>query len=393
MVKILFDLLQVLYSALPLVTCTAVLALLSILLSKSIKKHATVYYIVLGLPFAMVAIPFIGRIAGVEIFAFSRIPYLGGIIRDYIHAGTFGFPLLIIIMYMGALNPRIKWVKKLMSIRKELSIISGFPIFAHSLIRVSNNFPRSLKYFTHHDEFMETARTANEAGTLISNFSFALVGIVLLIIFIPLWVTSFDSVRKRMGGKSWKKLQKWSYVLYALLFIHAMGIQVGGMLNPRGGGRPQVENVQTSDNRIAAENIRTQTDAENESTQANPERRGRGRRPAESDNETQPESANHQTGRERAYGNRETGASEQDNAGNVQPEAGSSNQREVAASSGRNGHGQSASVADIKVGQRAKQYIHIISLVLIFGSYLYLRLRKAGTDKAKKQSQTTEERD
>ncbi|MDR1403276.1 MAG: ferric reductase-like transmembrane domain-containing protein [Tannerellaceae bacterium] len=392
MVKILFDLMQVLYSALPLATCTAVLALLSVLLSKSIKKHATVYYIVLGLPFAMVAIPFIGRIFGIEIFAFSRIPFLGGIIRDYIHAGTFGFPLLIIIMYMGALNPRITWVKKLMSIRKELSIISGFPIFAHSLIRVSNNFPRSLKYFTSHGEYMETARIVNEAGTLISNFSFALVGIVLLVIFIPLWITSFDSVHRRMGSIKWKKWQKWSYVLYALLFIHATGIQVGGLLNPRGGGRAQVENVQTSDNRTVAGNIRNQTGAENEGTQTNSERRGRGRRLEENDNETQTESANHPTDREQVNGNRESAVSERDNVRNVQPEGGRSNQGEVSASSERGGHGQSASVVDIKVGQLAKQYIHIISLVLIFGSYLFLRLRKAETDRAKRKSRTAEER-
>jgi DMSO/TMAO reductase YedYZ heme-binding membrane subunit len=242
MVKILFDFIQFLYATLPLLTCVAVFALLGILLSKSIKKHAAIYYIVLGLPLVLVAIPFIGRLLGIEMFNFTGIPFLGGILRDYIHAGTFGFPLLIIIMYMGALNPKFTWVKKLMSIRKELSIISGFPVFAHALIRVSNNFPRALKYFTFHSEYMETAKVTNEMGAWISNFSFVL-GIVLLILFIPLWVTSFDTVRKRMGGRRWKKLQRWAYVLYALLFIHAVGIQVGGLLNPRG-GHAQVEHLQ-----------------------------------------------------------------------------------------------------------------------------------------------------
>ena len=333
MIKILFDLLQVLYSALPLLTCIAVLTLLSVLLSKTIKRHASLWYIILGLPLLMVAIPFIGRMCGIETFSFNRIPYLGGILRDYIHAGTFGFPLLIIIMYMGALAPRIQWVKKLMSIRKELSIISGFPIFAHSLIRVSNNFPRALAYFSRHDEYMETGRVVNEAGSWISNFSFVL-GIVLLIIFIPLWFTSFGPVRRRMGSIQWKKLQKWSYVLYALLFIHAAGIQVGGMLNPRGGGRAQTENTQAPNHRAAAEGMPDPGGEERARAreQANPERRH-----------------------------------------------------------GGSGHGQSASVADIQVGQQAKQYIHIFSLVLIFGSYLYLRLRKARTGRAGRQPQAAEE--
>jgi hypothetical protein len=37
-------------------------------------------------------------------------------------------------------------------------------------------------------------------------------------------------------------------------------------------------------------------------------------------------------------------------------------------------------LSDIKVSAPVKGYIHIISLILIFGSYLYLRLRKAKRD-------------
>ncbi|MDR1652135.1 MAG: hypothetical protein LBS01_00515 [Prevotellaceae bacterium] len=43
----------------------------------------------------------------------------------------------------------------------------------------------------------------------------------------------------------------------------------------------------------------------------------------------------------------------------------------------------SAGFDDIKVSPQAKQYVHITSLLLIFGSYLYLRLKKAGKDSAK----------
>jgi DMSO/TMAO reductase YedYZ heme-binding membrane subunit len=401
MVKILFDFVQFLYAALPLITCVAVLALLSVLLSKSIKKHAAVYYLVTGLPFALVAIPFIGRICGVETFSVNRIPFLGGILRDYIHAGTFGFPLLIIIMYAGALNIRFKWVKKLMSIRKELSIISGFPIFTHSLIRVSSNFPRSLAYFTRHDEYMETARAANEAGQWISNFSLVL-GIVLLILFIPLWVTSFDSVRKRMGGAKWKKLQKWSYVLYALLFIHAAGLQVGGLLNPRGGGHAQTENTQAPDNRIAAENVRNQPEERAPGAQTvQPEGSGRGNQgevsasPARGgDGRAQTENAQAPDHRIAAENIRNQPEERTPGAQTVQPEgSGRGNQGEVSASPARSGggRGQSPGFADIKVSQQVKQYIHIVSLILIFGSYLYLRLRKARTDRSKRKSQTAEE--
>ena len=343
MIKILFELLEFLRSCAPLLVSLSVLTLFFILLSKSIKKHATTYYIVFALPFLLYLIPYTFNLFGIEVFSFNRLPVLGEIIRDYIHVGAFAHPILIIIMYVGALDPKVPAVKKLLSIRKEISILSGFPILTHSLVRVTNNFPRALKYFTNNAEYMENARVTSELGLEISNFSFVL-GIVLLVIFIPLWITSFDSVHKRMGRAKWKKLQKWSYVLYALLFIHAMGIQVGGMLNPRGGRAPQPS--------IEATASETQT-------------RGRGGENA------RPIAENR----------------DRQNQGNSQsmnsPEGGKPEVQAGRQSSG--GHGAAAKgISDIEVSRQVKQQIHITSLVLIYGSYLYLRLRKAKKDAAKK---------
>lgn len=244
MVKLLIDLLDFLRTCAPLLTSLAVLTLICILLSKSIKKYSKVYYIILAIPFVLVALPFIARLFGIEMAGFVRIPFLGEIIRDYIHMGTFGHPLLIIIMYMGALDPKIPAVNKLMSIRKELSIICGFPVLTHSLIRVVNNFPNALKFFTNNEEYLANTKVVSELGAGISSFSYVF-GILMVILFIPLWVTSFGAVRRRMGQTKWKKLQRWSYVLYATLFIHAMCIQIGGMLNPRGGHAPRQAAVET----------------------------------------------------------------------------------------------------------------------------------------------------
>jgi DMSO/TMAO reductase YedYZ heme-binding membrane subunit len=314
---------------------TAVLTLLSVLLSKSIKRHATVYYIVFAIPFALVAIPFIGRLFGAEIFNFGRIPFLGGILRDYIHAGTLGFPLLIIIMYMGALNAKNPIVKKLLSIRKELSILSGFPILTHSLIRVTNNFPNSLKFFTDNEGYMASGRVTNALGAGITSFSFVL-GVLMLALFLLLWITSFDFVHKRMSGVKWKKLQRWSYVLYAMLFIHAMGIQVGAILNPRERAMSQPAVEATAAAKDSRENPRLQGERS--------ERGGRG------------------------------------DSNAVQPPATTDNSNrasEAARPAARGGRQQSPGFADISVSSQTKRNIHIASLLLIFGSYLYLRVRKA----------------
>ena len=335
MIKLFIDFIQFLYAAAPLLMSVAVLTLLAVLLSKSIKRHATAYYIVAAIPFVMVAIPAAGGWFGIELFSFNRIPLLGGLLRDYIHAGTLGFPLLIIIMYMGALDMKIPWVKKLMSIRKELSILSGFPILTHSLIRVTHNFPSALKFFTDNEGYMASGRVTSALGAGISSFSFVL-GLLMLALFLVLWVTSFDAVHKRMGGVRWKKLQRWSYVLYAMLFIHAMGIQVGGMLNPRGGARPQPAVEVTA------------------TTPAAPESRSIESRPLQ----------------------QRAGRGEHSGGNAVQP-ADSSKHTEAAQAPAGSGHRQSQGFADITVGSQAKRHIHIASLLLIFGSYLYLRLRKA----------------
>jgi DMSO/TMAO reductase YedYZ heme-binding membrane subunit len=323
MVKLLLDLIQFLNTLAPLLVALGVLTLLAVLLSKSIKKHAVIYYIAFALPF----IPFFLRLFGLEVFSFSRIPLLGGVARDYAHAGTLGFPLLVIIMYTGALDAKIPWVKRLMSIRKELSIISGFPIFTHAIVRF-NQGVNGLRFFTDNEAYAAGGRVTSALGAGLSSFSFAL-GILMLALFFLLWITSFDFVRERMGGVAWKKLQRWSYVLYAMLFIHAMGIQTGGMLNPRGGrvqARPAVEVVATAADAPAA--------------------RG-GNRLQPPDNNTRTEAT---------------------------PPA------------IRGGRQQTPGFADINVDSQTKRYVHIASLLLIFGSYLYLRLRKARIARRKRQS-------
>ncbi|MDR1602869.1 MAG: ferric reductase-like transmembrane domain-containing protein, partial [Tannerella sp.] len=335
MIKLFIDFIQFLYTVAPLLTSLAVLTLLAVLLSKSIKKHATVYYIVLAIPFVLVTVPFIGRLLGFEMFNFNQIPFLGGIMRDYIHMGTLGFPLLVIIMYIGALNPKNPHVKKLLGIRKELSVLSGFPILTHSLIRVTNNFPNALKFFTDNEGYMASTKVTSELGAGITNFSFVL-GILMLAIFLPLWVTSFNSIHKRLGNVKWKKFQKWSYVLYATLFIHAMGIQAGSLLNPR--ERPAVE--------VTA----AKTDTRDGNSRENPNVQERAEK-GESGDKNAAQTADRRGGNQ---------------SGTARPAGG--------------GRPQSPGFADIHVTPQTRQYLHITSLLLIFGSYLYLRLRKAKRD-------------
>ena len=356
MIKVIFDFLQFLLTCVPLLTSLAIFTLLSIWLAKSIRKNSKIYYAILAIPFFLVAIPTVFRWCGIPLSVnFVGIPVLGVILRDYIHMGVLGHPLLIIIMYMGALDPKISFVKKLMSIRKELSIIVGFPVLTHSLVRVANNFATPLQFFTDREAYLVDNPVTSELGAGISNFSLVF-GIVMLVIFLPLWVTSFDSVRKRMGAGQWKKLQKWSYVLYATLFIHASGIAIGGMMNPRGGGAPPRNTAEVTVQQIISENSQSEQATRSADGGNHNERRG-GERGGKPQSE-QVINDNQQVGEQ-----------------TVRPtENRSQNTQQVAAPQGRV---MPKSFGDFQVPRSAVQYLHLVSLVLIYGSYLYLRIRKA----------------
>jgi DMSO/TMAO reductase YedYZ heme-binding membrane subunit len=345
MVKLFVDLIQFLNATAPLLMAVAVLTLLAVLLAKSIKKHAAVYYTVAAIPFAMVAVPFVARWFGVEMPALSRIPLLGGLLRDYIHAGTLGFPLLIIIMYTGALNAKNPWAKRLLSIRKELSILSGFPILTHSLVRVTHNFPGALKFFTGSEGGAAGGHATSALGAALSNFSFVL-GVLLLALFLLLWVTSFDAVHRRLGGIRWKRVQRWSYALYAMLFIHAMGIQLGAMLNPRERAQPRPAVEVTSTANGERQTVNGTLPGSVEDTPPRPSPTGR-----------------EQNAPSFGGGRGEVPSGEGAGAGVRTPTV--------------RGHQQSAGFADLTVAPQAKRYIHVASLLLIFGSYLYFRIRKS----------------
>jgi DMSO/TMAO reductase YedYZ heme-binding membrane subunit len=246
MVKTVFDFLQFMLANVPLLTSLTVFALLSVVLARLVKRRSRLCYLVAAIPALLVAVPLILRWCGVEVSGFTGVPVLGQILRDYIHMGTLGHPLLIVIMYMGALDARREWVRRLMSIRGELSILVGFPVLTHSLVRVAS-VTGAWKFFTDQQGYLSATPVTSVTGAWFTNFSF-LLGVILIVLFVPLWLTSFPAVRRRMGAVRWKRLQRWAYVMYAVMFLHAAGIQAGGMLNPRGGGsgsgmRPATEQV------------------------------------------------------------------------------------------------------------------------------------------------------
>lgn len=202
-----------------------------LLLAKSIKRHSKIYYIAFALPAVLCALQEIFSLLGIEQLNFYKLPVIGEIMMQYIHMAGFGYPLLVIIMYVGALNPKNQSVKKILSIRKELSIISGFPILVHAFIRITYNLPQSFSFFADIDGYIEhNDRVYSTLGQILSNSGYIL-GIFMTILFFVLWITSFKSIHRRLGQKKWKKIQNWSYLLYAMLFLHSVLLNTGWMID------------------------------------------------------------------------------------------------------------------------------------------------------------------
>jgi uncharacterized protein with FMN-binding domain len=104
-------------------------------------------------------------------------------------------------MFVGAFKRDSKISKRLRSIRKEYSIIGFILLIPHFIIYL-NNF-------------------------INGDYPWEWYGIFAMIIMIPLFTTSFNIFKKKINMKNWKKLQRLSYIVYALIFIHLMIVGSG----------------------------------------------------------------------------------------------------------------------------------------------------------------------
>lgn len=131
-----------------------------------------------------------------------------------------GICLYFIVMFVGTLD-RTPWVKRLLSIRSELSVIGGIIIAAH-LVRVVGFFTLSL-----------TPMWGRIWGDPAAVFMFAaavVVGVPLTVTFLIPWITSFKVVRKRLSPKVWKRTQLLAYPFVVLMAAQGFLLAVGHAL-------------------------------------------------------------------------------------------------------------------------------------------------------------------
>ncbi len=115
--------------------------------------------------------------------------------------------MFTIVMYTGVLDKKKDITKKLLSIRGELSIIACILTLGHNILYGITNFA-----------ILFTNPTSFKLPKLIA----AIISVILIIIMIPLMITSFPNVRKKIPFKTWKAIQRSAYVFYGLIYVHVM---------------------------------------------------------------------------------------------------------------------------------------------------------------------------
>ena len=110
-------------------------------------------------------------------------------------------------MFIGALGHGNPVRRMLMPVRTELSLLGCIAILGHVGVY-------ALSYLTLFGRF----------GHLRLLIEVALVvALVLVVLLIPLAVTSVPAVKRAMNGVLWKRVQRLAYVFFGVLFVH-MGV-------------------------------------------------------------------------------------------------------------------------------------------------------------------------
>ncbi len=152
------------------------LGLLGFYLPSKLKKNKVILYIIF-------------TVLGVLSFVFRDVN-----ITTPINQGYLGFAFFYVVMITGIFNKDSKLFKNLNSVRSIYSIIGFIILTPHAIFYILDKF--------------------------IDNGLFDVVGLLAYLIMIPLFITSFQNIDNPQVKFRWKKIQRFAYIVYVLIFVH-----------------------------------------------------------------------------------------------------------------------------------------------------------------------------
>ena len=147
------------------------------------------------------------------------LPFLDFFFKKIMQRGVLAGSLFIWVMLAPVLPKSFAGRKTIYLLRGEMAICA-------SLITLAHNLAFGGKYFG--------ALFFGQGHISLMELHAAIVSCLMILLLIPLTITSFQAVRRKMQGKTWKKLQNWSFLFYLLLYLHIFFIYQGALIRGKG---------------------------------------------------------------------------------------------------------------------------------------------------------------
>ena len=147
------------------------------------------------------------------------LPFLDFFFKKIMQRGILAGSLFILVMLAPVLP-------KSFSGRKTIYLFRGEMAICASLITLAHNLAFGGKYFG--------ALFLGQGHISLMELHAAIVSCLMILLLIPLTITSFQAVRRKMQAKTWKRLQNWSYLFYLLLYLHIFFIYQGALIRGKG---------------------------------------------------------------------------------------------------------------------------------------------------------------
>ena len=147
------------------------------------------------------------------------LPFLDFFFKKIMQRGILAGSLFILVMLAPVLPKRFSGRKTIYLLRGEMAISA-------SLITLAHNLAFGGKYFG--------AVFFGQGHISLMELHAAIVSCLMILLLIPLTITSFQTVRRKMQAKTWKKVQNWSYLFYLLLYLHIFFIYQGALIRGKG---------------------------------------------------------------------------------------------------------------------------------------------------------------
>lgn len=161
---------------------------------KPLQKHPGIFY---AIAVALDLLLVVGSSLGLPVM-------LWRVVLQFHSRCLFAFALFAVVMFIGVLRNGSALKVALLPIRAELSIFAAILAAGHIL-----NF--AVQY---------VLRLLGGADAAIL---FAIVvAAMITVLLVPLTITSFKAVKRRMSAVSWKRLQRFAYLFWGLVFVHVL---------------------------------------------------------------------------------------------------------------------------------------------------------------------------